>query len=148
MAEGYRRPDLPPGPLQDLNNALHDLHGRSGYRSLRDIARRIAALYGSGAPSHTTIHKLFTSPELPKPELTLWVVEVLAMTVRNLDPEQECDRVDALWQRAFDDRQEQLRQTSRPARTPSAQAEPAAPTTPRPLRRAPNWLWPSNSWTR
>ena len=137
MSEGYRRPDLPLGPLRDLNTALHELHGRSGYRSLRYIAKRIRDLYGSGAPSHTTIHKLFISPELPRPELTLWVVEVLAMTVRSLDPEQECDRIDALWQRAFDHREDLRRaRHSAPAPAPHA-AAPEVPT-------APPLLAPSN----
>ena len=33
------RPDLPPGPHRDLVDALHDLHHRAGWPSLRQLAR-------------------------------------------------------------------------------------------------------------
>ena len=52
------RPDLPPGPHRDLVDALHDLHHRAGWPSLR----RLAAEAGC---SHTTISKAFSSPALP-----------------------------------------------------------------------------------
>ena len=36
---GLPRPDLPPGPRRDLSEALHDLHHRAGWPSLRTLAR-------------------------------------------------------------------------------------------------------------
>ena len=52
------RPDLPPGPHRDLVDALHDLHHRAGWPSLR----RLAADTGV---SHTTVSKALSSPALP-----------------------------------------------------------------------------------
>ena len=52
------RPDLPPGPHRDLVAALHDLHHRDGWRSLRTLARDTGV-------SHTTVSKVFSSPALP-----------------------------------------------------------------------------------
>ena len=60
------RPDLPPGPPRDLVDALHDLHHRAGWPSLRTLAR-------SCAVSHTTISKTFSSSTLP----TWGVLELL-----------------------------------------------------------------------
>ncbi len=53
-----QRPDLPPGPHRDLVDALHDLHHRAGWPSLR----RLAA--GAGC-SHTTVSKTFSSSAVP-----------------------------------------------------------------------------------
>ena len=52
------RPDLPPGPHRDLADALHDLHHRAGWPSLR----RLAADTGV---SHTTVSKVLSSSALP-----------------------------------------------------------------------------------
>ena len=52
------RPDLPPGPHRDLVDALHDLHHRAGWPSLR-------ALAADTGVSHTTVSKAFSSPSLP-----------------------------------------------------------------------------------
>ena len=52
------RPDLPPGPQRDLVAALHDLHHRDGWRSLRALARETGV-------SHTTVSKAFSSSTLP-----------------------------------------------------------------------------------
>lgn len=106
----WRQPELPEGALKDLNDALHELHGRSGYRSSRYIAERLHQRRGGSGPSHTVVHRLLISPDLPKPELMLWVVELLAGLVRTLDPEQECDRFDGLWQRAFEEQRDLRRQ--------------------------------------
>ncbi|NUS40769.1 MAG: AAA family ATPase, partial [Terrabacter sp.] len=51
-------PDLPPGAHQDLVTALHDLHHRAGWPSLRSLARQ------SGV-SHTTVSKALSSSVLP-----------------------------------------------------------------------------------
>lgn len=52
------RADLPPGPHRDLVDALHDLHHRAGWPSLRTLARE------SGV-SHTTVSKVMSAPALP-----------------------------------------------------------------------------------
>ena len=51
-------PDLPPGAHQDLVRAMHDLHHRAGWPSLRTLARQ------SGV-SHTTVSKVLSSTVLP-----------------------------------------------------------------------------------
>jgi tetratricopeptide (TPR) repeat protein len=52
------RPDLPPGPHRDLVDALHDLHHRAGWPSLRTLAKKTGV-------SHTTVSKAFSTPTLP-----------------------------------------------------------------------------------
>ena len=52
------RPDLPPGPHRDLVTALHDLHHRAGWPSLRTLARETGV-------SHTTVSKAMSHPALP-----------------------------------------------------------------------------------
>lgn len=51
-------PDLPPGAHQDLVRALHELHHRAGWPSLRSLARRTGV-------SHTTVSKVLSSNVLP-----------------------------------------------------------------------------------
>lgn len=52
------RPDVAPGPHRELVNALHELHHRSGWPSLRHMAAGLGV-------SHTTVSKAFSSPALP-----------------------------------------------------------------------------------
>jgi tetratricopeptide (TPR) repeat protein len=52
------RPDVPPGPHRDLVTALHELHHRAGWPSLRALARETGV-------SHTTVSKTFSQPALP-----------------------------------------------------------------------------------
>jgi hypothetical protein len=52
------RPDLAPGPQKSLNDALHDLHHRAGWPSLRTLARDTGV-------SHTTVSKVMSAPPLP-----------------------------------------------------------------------------------
>ncbi|MEO5666075.1 MAG: AAA family ATPase [Nocardioides sp.] len=60
------RPDLEPGPARELNDALHELHHRAGWPSLRTLA------HDAGC-SHTTVSHVFSSAKLPS-----WgVVELL-----------------------------------------------------------------------
>ncbi|KRF34219.1 hypothetical protein ASG94_15975 [Nocardioides sp. Soil805] len=49
---------MPPGAQRDLVVALHDLHHRAGWPSLRTLARETGV-------SHTTVSKAFSSPSLP-----------------------------------------------------------------------------------
>ena len=51
------RPDVT-GPARTLNDALHDLHHRAGWPSLRALARETGV-------SHTTVSKVFSSTALP-----------------------------------------------------------------------------------
>lgn len=51
------RPDVT-GPAKSLNDALHDLHHRAGWPSLRTLARETGV-------SHTTVSKAFSAPSLP-----------------------------------------------------------------------------------
>lgn len=55
----FRRPSLPPGPVKDLNDALHSLHLRSGEPSASSIADGLAL-------SRNTVHLLFTKGQVPR----------------------------------------------------------------------------------
>ncbi|MCY4727083.1 AAA family ATPase [Nocardioides sp. STR2] len=68
------RPDLPPGPQRDLVVALHELHHRDGWRSLRALARETGV-------SHTTVSKAFSSGTLPS-----WGVLELLVEAMGGDP--------------------------------------------------------------
>ena len=52
------RPELAAGPHRDLVDALHALHHRAGWPSLRTLAR-------AAGVSHTTVSKVFSTPTLP-----------------------------------------------------------------------------------
>lgn len=52
------RPALREGPARDLNDALHDLHHRAGWPSLRQLGRAAGC-------SHTTVSHAFSSERLP-----------------------------------------------------------------------------------
>jgi tetratricopeptide (TPR) repeat protein len=60
------RPALSPGPHRELVDALHSLHHRAGWPSLRHLAAQTGV-------SHTTVSKALSSPALP----TWGVVELL-----------------------------------------------------------------------
>ena len=60
------RPALTPGPHRELVDALHSLHHRAGWPSLRVLAAETGV-------SHTTVSKAMSSPALP----TWGVVELL-----------------------------------------------------------------------
>ena len=61
------RPEVPPGPRRDLDDALHDLHHRAGWPSLRTLAARAGC-------SHTTVSHVFSAPRIPRwPVLELLV---------------------------------------------------------------------------
>ncbi|WP_439936872.1 ATP-binding protein [Nocardia sp. N13] len=64
------RPDLAAGPHHDLNDALHDLHHRAGWPSLRTLARMTGV-------SHTTVSKAFSTATLPTWGTLELVVEAL-----------------------------------------------------------------------
>jgi tetratricopeptide (TPR) repeat protein len=62
------RPVLPPGAHRDLNEALHDLHHRAGWPSLRTLAKAAGC-------SHTTVSVAFSSPQTPTWGVLALVVE-------------------------------------------------------------------------
>lgn len=86
-------PDLPPGPLRELMEALHQLHARAGWPSVRTIAKDLQL-------SHFTVHQLFLSVELPKPTILLPIVEYMAELAPRADVDEWCDRIDNLWTQA------------------------------------------------
>jgi hypothetical protein len=75
------RPDVAAGPRRDLVEALHDLHHRAGWPSLRVIARQVGC-------SPTTVSAVFTAPRLPAWGLLELVVEAL---------DGDVDRFRGLW---------------------------------------------------
>jgi hypothetical protein len=91
------RPDLPPGPHRDLIDALHGLHHRAGWPSLRVMAREAGC-------SHTTVSSVFSSPRLPAWGLLELLVEAL---------EGDVHAFHALWQEA-----------GSPAKAPASTASP------------------------
>lgn len=88
-------PDIPPGKLHDLIQELHDLHRRSGWPSLREMAK-------GQRFSYAAVHDLFTktSTRAPQPDVVLAVVASLASRVRKLDVEATLDQFDELWSAA------------------------------------------------
>jgi regulator of RNase E activity RraB len=107
-----RRPELPPGPLDDLVRELHALHARAGWPSMRDLAK-------GRDFSYTTVHDLFTKTITEPPRLPLLhkVVERLATLAPRANVEEILDKFDALW-RATDDEPFTM-----PSGEPSAPAE-------------------------
>lgn len=75
------RPDLPPGARRDLSEALHDLHHRAGWPSLRTLAREVGC-------SHTTVSKAFSVAALP----TWGVLELLVVAMQG-----DVERFRGLW---------------------------------------------------
>jgi replicative DNA helicase len=90
---GFKRAQLPPGPLRDLVDALHQLHLLAGYPSARQLQREIG---GAGVASHTAVHNLFTGTSLPNWGLIELLVEVLARQAR-LNEKAEVERFRQLW---------------------------------------------------
>ena len=72
---GLPRPDLQPGPHRDLVDALHDLHHKAGWPSLRTLAKAAGC-------SHTTVSTAFSSPRLPNWGLVELLVEAMGGDVQ------------------------------------------------------------------
>lgn len=92
-----RRPSLPPGDLQKLNEALNDLHLAAGWPSVREMASALDKKF-----SYPVIHDVFSKAtgRAPRLDVLLEVVEYLASRVRKLDVEETVDRFDAMWRKA------------------------------------------------
>jgi hypothetical protein len=95
----FKRPDLPPGALKELIDALHALHLEAGHPSARTLEEDLE----TAAVSHTTIHKVFTTGRLPR-----WgVVDVLAEALAKRagrDKSVEVERIRGLWTRAAEEK--------------------------------------------
>lgn len=98
-AGAIKQPILAHGPVRDLNMALHELHRRSGFPSVREIARTV----GLG---HSTVHNVFAQARLPQYDQLMAVAGCLALRdfAQSLISEQKLDAVSGrfhdLWQRA------------------------------------------------
>ena len=112
---GFKRAQLPPGPLSDLMDALHQLHLAAGHPSTRDLQRDIG---GRGSTSHAAIHKVFTGGRLPTWERLERLVEVMARRARR-DEKSEVERFRALWAQAASS----ASMATEPEETASARAE-------------------------
>jgi hypothetical protein len=92
-----RMPDVPEGPLRDLQRELHDLHARAGWPSTRELAKHLGR-------THTAVHELFTKASVPRLPDLLDVVGRLVEIDRRASrkPDEVLDRFDALWSAAND----------------------------------------------
>jgi tetratricopeptide (TPR) repeat protein len=68
-----RREPMPPGPIADLFDRLHELHLAAGLPSMREIAAGI----GRGVISSSTIHNMFRGSRVPRWGFLELVVEEL-----------------------------------------------------------------------
>lgn len=93
-----KRFPLEPGPLNDLMEALHQLHLAAGYPSTRDLERD---LNGPDAMSHSAIHKAFTGGKLPTWRLVELLVRAMARRA-GCDRQAEIARFRSLWTKAAD----------------------------------------------
>lgn len=106
----WRRPDLPAGPLRDLNDELHRLHAFTGHHSSYRIAAWLKArseIDPDGdwpAPSHTRVHGILIKPDLPNRAVMIGVVEALIALgrIRDEDGRLLRDKIEQLWGQAFD----------------------------------------------
>lgn len=118
---GFRRAQLTPGPLNDLVDALHQLHIAAGCPSARQLQREIG---GAGVTSHTSVHKQFTGTTLPSWPLVELLVEVMAHRAR-LDEKAQVERFRKLWAQAHAVRSGNLANAPEP--TISARIEVSRP---------------------
>ncbi|MEU2654186.1 hypothetical protein ABZ615_02570 [Streptomyces sp. NPDC007325] len=92
---GFKRPELPEGAHRDFNNALHDRHAVAGLPSIRRIAEKI----GKDVISTGTIHRAFSSSDLP-----IWGNVELIAEALNVIARRECrsgvEQLQALWLKA------------------------------------------------
>lgn len=92
-------PLLPPSPRKHLSEALHALHRRAGWPSVRELARAL-----DGAASSSRIHDAFTKPRLPGWGLVEALVAELARRIPGGMPaEQEVHRFHTLWDAAAEE---------------------------------------------
>ena len=94
----FKKPALEPGPLKDLNEALHALHLRAGYPSTREISRLIErGTYGITA-SHERVRSAFSREAPPAWALVKALAGVLAPLAGSSESREVATLRD-LWQR-------------------------------------------------
>ncbi|MET7996782.1 TNT domain-containing protein [Amycolatopsis sp. NPDC005232] len=103
----WRQPELPDGPLRELNDELHRLHEFSGHRSTKEIAdwlkARAEANPGEWSkPSHTRVHHILSKPELPNRPIMINIVEAFVALGRIRHGPDVVAKVDALWEAAYE----------------------------------------------
>ncbi|MCZ7424289.1 ribosomal protein L7/L12 [Micromonospora sp. WMMA1949] len=91
-----RKPDLPAGAHRDLSLALHELHRKAGWPSVRDLERAINV----DLVRRTRIYDAFTSPRLPAWGVLSVLVPELASRVPRMDADEQVDRFHRLWDTA------------------------------------------------
>ncbi|MEV4283626.1 ribosomal protein L7/L12 [Actinoplanes xinjiangensis] len=91
-----RKPDLPAGAHHDLSVALHELHRKAGWPSVRDLERTI----GVDFVGRTRIYDAFTSPRLPPWGVLSVLVPELARRVPRMDADEQTDHFHRLWDSA------------------------------------------------
>lgn len=91
-----RLPDLEPGPVLRLKQALHELHLRAGAPSIGEIVLDTGRVH-----SRSVVHGVFSAPAAPRRDPMATVAEALLRRVRNADVERELDRLHLLWQEAW-----------------------------------------------
>ncbi|PKW05137.1 regulatory protein, gntR family [Streptomyces sp. 1222.5] len=123
----WKAPDLPDGPLRELNRALHALHGRAGWPSSRELQKAVG---GRDVVSYTTIHQALTKPGLPRWGVIELLVEELAKTAggRRL-PTDTVEHFKELYDRAYDDGEDDASgpQATSDAPAPSSETTGAPP---------------------
>lgn len=88
-----KRPELPDGPRKELNDALHDLHFRSGLPSVRELVARV----GGKVAGKSRVHDAFSSERVPAWGLVELLVETLAEMAPGADQAREVQRIHQLW---------------------------------------------------
>ncbi|MFF6783001.1 GntR family transcriptional regulator [Streptomyces sp. NPDC012510] len=97
----WKAPELPEGPLRELNRALHALHGRAGWPSSRDLQKAVG---GQGVVSYTTIHQALTKPVLPRwGVVELLVEELTKLAGARRRPTDTVEHFKELYDRAYGD---------------------------------------------
>ncbi|WP_406164495.1 effector-associated domain 2-containing protein [Streptomyces sp. NBC_00996] len=109
-----RRPELAPGRLKELNDALHHLHLLAGQPSVRDLERAL----GRGAFSHSRIYDVFSRGRLPTWGMVDIIVKALSEQAPGLSAPEERRHFHALWIAASRNNTEPV-----PQRRSSPQAE-------------------------
>ena len=129
-----RKPNLPDGPLKDLNDALHEMQRRAGRPSLRELKQVIKdEKLLSVPPSHASIYDVFSDKRLPRCDLLLAIVQAIADLAPgfncSLSPAGESERFYQLWlaAEAYDHRESVASGRDRPESDATIAASPVFP---------------------
>ncbi|MEV4526345.1 hypothetical protein [Streptosporangium sp. NPDC049304] len=95
------RSQIPPGPLRDLKDLLHELYLEAGSPTLDDIAEGISDdLPGPDAPRRDTVRRILASAETPPRQGDLTAVLTVLARLARRAPADAADRGRELWRRA------------------------------------------------